>query len=108
MGWESLVAAVHSLGLESCLLTRGEVEPSEWSRFLLIPSPSYIEAKCGPVRFEDIECLFINPVETVHRGVRVAPSKVDHSQKLAELLSKAGATLVVEGGCFKVLGFEGK
>ncbi|MBE5316819.1 MAG: hypothetical protein H4O13_15615 [Xanthomonadales bacterium] len=108
VGWESLVAIVHSLGLESCLLVRGEVEPSEWSRFLLIPSPSYIEANCGPVKLEDIECLLINPVQTVHRGIRVAPSRVDHSAKLVELLSKAGATSVVEGGCFKVLGFERK
>jgi len=56
-----------------------ENNATAWSRFLIMPSPGYIETETGPVSIRDVEYIDINPVEYRHIGRLIPPKLYDHT-----------------------------
>ena len=105
--WPEVVAAIQGLRLKVHLQARDAepVEaPTEWSSFLTIPVPGCIETACGPVAFQDIEWLLVNPIRTTHRGVRVPPLVEDLTSELTGHLNRAGATYTLDEDGVRITG----
>jgi len=106
VNWSAVVEAVHSLGLECRLKGRKTGTPGEWTNFLIEPTKGYIESRCGPISYSEIEWLLINPFKTTFRGRLVPPVVVDVSEQLTALLDESGARYLRNAQGFVVRGGE--
>lgn len=84
-------------------LRKGEV--SDWSSFLTIPSPSYVELKgSGPEKKEDIEFIEIDPISMQITGKLVKPKLTSFCDEIQGILNAGGVTFsVVQNDIFRIL-----
>ncbi|WP_371850722.1 DUF6678 family protein [Pseudoduganella violaceinigra] len=96
LDWESVVAAIHELRLESRLKELGGESLERWSPSLIVPVPGYLECSGGPIPFRAIEYLMVKRLRTTARGRLVAPLVEDLTAQLCRALDTAGANYCIE------------
>ncbi len=70
-------------------LITGEI--TTWSKWLIEPSPSYLEiSSFEPISKKDLAWIEINAVEVMNVGRLIAPKEVDHSVVVSRDLRDEG------------------
>lgn len=72
----------------------------DYSEFgiLFSPTKNYVEtASFGPVSFQELEVILINPVEKIYIGKLVKDKVVDHTDEIVNTLSSLGILIKREG-----------
>lgn len=82
------------------LLQRERSEP--WSRFLISPSPGYIETEAGPVALRKVEFIDIDPLEYRHTGRLTAPQFYDHTAAIQEFFEIIAVPYLFTDGCIRI------
>jgi len=91
----ALVRDVHA----SVRLLLGTGETTPWARYLLVPSPGYVEtSETGPQRMAEIVGFELDSVELRRVGQRVPPRAVDHREAVAQRLHESGIAFALTPG----------
>ncbi|QQQ00667.1 DUF6678 family protein [Lysobacter enzymogenes] len=97
MQWDAIVAVVRELRLKARVKPRGSPPPPEWTTFLIVPVPGYVESSgCGPLPFREVEWIEIDPVRVTERGRLLAPAVENLAGELLSRLTALG--LQAQGG----------
>jgi hypothetical protein len=108
MDWAPLIAMVNKLSLRTCIESTDRHGECEWSTGLGVPVRGYLETRgFGPAPFRLIAWIDIDPIEVVHRGLRVAPLRIDHSATLPAHLDLMGARYELGPERVRVFGAAG-
>lgn len=103
MQWDEIVAIVRELRLKARVKPRGREPSPEWTTFLIVPVPGYVESSgCGPLPFREVEWIEIDPVRVSERGLRVPPAVENLAGPLLSRLAALGVQAASEGAKVRV------
>jgi hypothetical protein len=103
MALSTLVDALNGLPVTYKLNIKGQPPAQEWSKWIIAPSPSYIEVEVqGPYSIRDIESIEINAEELKFQDKDHAGSGTKLPETIMMILSNTNIEYVIGSGLLKI------
>jgi hypothetical protein len=89
MELESFIIELNKLPCSYRLHTLAPQKPNNWSGWIVCPVPSVVETGYdGPISFEQVVAIEVDPIEKKWIGKRVPEQEVDHCKEVIDLLTR--------------------